>query len=269
MIASLTKREAAFAALAAALLLAAVFGPAVAQPADYHDFADRRSLAGIPFALDVLTNLAFAAWGVAGLRVASQLSPSAHAAAARLFFAGLLATALGSAWYHAAPSDAGLLVDRLCMVLAFAGLLALAAAERVSERAGRAVAWGAGLLGFAAAATWGASGNAWPWALFQFGGMGLLLAGAALSPLSPSVPVRWAAIILLYALAKALELADHTVFELTRGTVSGHSLKHVVAACAAWPVLHALRIAGSVSSAACGARRDPARRANSEKEKHA
>jgi hypothetical protein len=44
------------------------------------------------------------------------------------------------------------------------------------------------------------------------------------------------AVVALYALAKLLELGDHSVFAWTAGWVSGHSLKHVVAAMVAWPV---------------------------------
>lgn len=255
----LTTRETGFVAVVSALLLLALLAPAVAQPANYHAFADRRSLAGIPFAMDVLTNLAFAACGAAGLwvlrgRRAAECS-AARTGGARLFFCGLIATALGSSWYHANPGDSGLLVDRLCMALAFSGLLSMIAVERLGERAGRAVAWGAPLLGFASAAAWSMSGNVVPWAVFQFGGMLLLLAGAALSTVSSEAPVRWPAVILIYAAAKVLELADHAVFDLTQGLISGHSLKHVVAAFAAWPVLQAARIAGTVApDAAPGSR---------------
>ena len=57
------------------------------------------------------------------------------------------------------------------------------------------------------------------------------------------LPIRWRVVIALYAVAKVLELADHQVWELTGHVVSGHSLKHVVASLAAWPVLAALRAA--------------------------
>jgi len=67
----LTQRETSLAA--AVLGLVALFGPALEQPADYHAFADQRTLAGIPHALDVLSNLAFASWGWAGLRLMRRL----------------------------------------------------------------------------------------------------------------------------------------------------------------------------------------------------
>ena len=54
--------------------------------------------------------------------------------------------------------------------------------------------------------------------------------------------------ILIYALAKLLELADHEVYAWTSQLVSGHSLKHGVASCAAWPVIAALKNQGRIPS---------------------
>ena len=53
-----------------------------------------------------------------------------------------------------------------------------------------------------------------------------------------------AGLIALYALAKLLELGDEAVFRATGDWVSGHSLKHVAAACAALPILVGLRRRG-------------------------
>jgi mono/diheme cytochrome c family protein len=54
-------------------------------------------------------------------------------------------------------------------------------------------------------------------------------------------------------LAKLFEGADHAVFEATGQWVSGHSLKHLLAAGAALPVLAAgaVRTAGRSTCAAC------------------
>ncbi|MGL6204168.1 MAG: hypothetical protein ACRC2X_07620, partial [Giesbergeria sp.] len=52
--------------------------------------------------------------------------------------------------------------------------------------------------------------------------------------------LRLGAVIAWYGAAKLLELGDHAVFEATGQWVAGHSLKHLAAAAAAWPVLRAL-----------------------------
>lgn len=245
---TLSSRETLLLAAGLALVAVAWFAPPLAQPAHYHHFADQRTWLGIPCALDVLSNLSFAlvgAWGLRQLgRVPARSLPGVPRGLAALCFAGLLLTALGSAWYHWRPDDAGLVVDRLGMTVVFAGLLGLGVAGRVSARAGLALALTALVLGPVSALVWFRSGNLLPWVLLQGGGMALLLAQLFLKPLPGALAVRWGAVIGIYVVAKGLEVADHAVFELTGHFVSGHSLKHLVAALAVWPVIQALRPLG-------------------------
>ena len=228
----------------AALLALALFGPVLPASAHQHTLADQRALWGIPCALDVLSNLPFAIAGLWGLvtlrRVAPGMLDAPSRALASLFFAGLVCTAAGSALYHWQPQDAGLLWDRLGMVLPFAGLLGLAGASRVSARAGAAAAGTVLLAGPLAVLWWSHSGNLLPWAVVQLGGMLVVLALACLPRRDGALALHLGAVMALYALAKLFEAADHAVFEATGQAVSGHSLKHVLAAAAAWPVLAAL-----------------------------
>jgi hypothetical protein len=166
------------------------------------------------------------------------LSPVERSAVA-LLLAGLALTAAGSTWYHLAPDDAGLAIDRGAMGVAFAGLMALAAC-RVSQRAGAAVGWTALLLAPLAVLAWAATGNLLPWVLVQGGGMVLILLLACVPAGRDVLPVRWWVVLAIYGVAKALETGDHWVWQATGGWVSGHSLKHVVAALAVVPVLTAL-----------------------------
>ena len=228
----------------AALALLAALLPATALPAGYHDFADQRALAGLPHAMDVLSNLPFAAmgaWGLVWLRRAAARIGVAQRGLAALFFVGLIATAFCSAGYHLDPDNAGLCVDRLGMSLAFAGLLGLAAADRVGARAGVALAACIAIAAPVTALIDFATGNLTPWAVLQGGGL-LLLAGLALRRPQPrALGFSIVGVIAFYAVAKALELADAPVFALTQALISGHSAKHLVAALAAWPVVRALQ----------------------------
>ena len=227
------------------LLALALFGPALPASPHQHGFADQRVLWGLPCALDVLSNLPFAlagAWGLALLRrPRAGVLDAATRATATLFCAGLLCTALGSAWYHLRPDDAGLLWDRVGMAVAFAGLLGLAAASRVSARAGQAMAVAMLLAGPLAVAAWARSGNLLPWAVVQFGGMLVVLALACLPWRPGALALNLFAVIAWYGAAKSCEAADAAVFAATGQWVSGHSLKHLCAAGAAVPVLWALR----------------------------
>lgn len=247
-----TPRERSLAIATALLAALALLAPGFAQPLNYHAFADQRTLAAVPHAMDVLSNLPFAMFSIAGyvllalaLRVKSIKFSSAGLLA--LFFGGLLVTAWVSAAYHWQPDDAGLAWDRAGMVLAFAGLLGLAGVQAVSARAGVALAALMLLAGPASIYGWALTGNLLPWGVVQFGGMGLIVwfafASDAAHTAKHPLPIRWGVVIALYAVAKVLELADHHVWELTGHIVSGHSLKHVVASLAAWPVLAALRAA--------------------------
>lgn len=230
-----------------ALIVFAAFGPPMAQAEHYHAFADQRSWLGIPCAMDVLSNLPFALFGAAGLWVLARMPAQAlggtqraqHQLAA-VFFGGLILTAFGSAWYHWQPDDAGLAVDRLGMTVAFAGLLGLGAAAHISARAGWVLAVAVLLAGVASVALWATQGNMLPWVVLQVGGLVWLLVLGWVSPLPGAVPVRWWLIVVIYTVAKGLELADATVFEGSAQWVSGHSLKHVVASFAAWPVIAGL-----------------------------
>ena len=224
-----------------ALLALAVFGPVLPASAHQHGFADQRALWGIPCAGDVLSNLPFAIAGVWGLWALRRLAPGAvdrtSHTLSTLFFVGLLCTAVGSSVYHWQPQDAGLLWDRLGMVLPFAGLLGLAAAGRVSDRAGWAMAGAVLLAGPAAVLWWALTGNLMPWAVVQLGGMLVVLVLACLPRRDGALAVHLGAVIGLYAVAKLFEAADHAVFDATHQWLSGHSIKHVLAAGAAWPVL--------------------------------
>lgn len=230
--------------LLTALLFAiavACLGPSVAQFDHYHAFADQRHLLGLPCALDVLSNLPFAlfgGWGLLRLRASDAGQPSgAQRPLATLFFAGLVLTALCSGRYHLRPDDAGLAIDRLGMVSAFAGLLGLAAADRISTRAGMGIAAAVLALGALSVVVWANSGNLLPWAVLQGGGVLLIVLLALRQPVAGAWGLPLAAVIAWYVLAKALELGDHVVFDLTQGLVSGHTLKHAAAAMAAWPVI--------------------------------
>ena len=241
------KEELMLVAVVLGLLALAVFGQGITQPAQQHAFADQRAWAGVPFAMDVLSNLSFAAWGFVGMMclhgLFKRIRINTEHVLASLFFAGLVLTAAASSWYHLQPDDAGLAIDRLGMVVAFAGLLGLAVAGRISHKAGACMAVAVLLLGPVSVWFWLTSGNVLPWLVIQFGGMGLMVWMAAIKPLPGALAVRWGVVVTVYAIAKLLELADHQVYEMTRHAVSGHSLKHMVASFAAWPVMTAVGLA--------------------------
>jgi hypothetical protein len=244
-------------ALAALAVLGALWGNELAQLmqlqlnahghtylyAHGHPFVDARVLWGIPNALDVLSNLAFipmGLWGLWSLHRAPDVQRATRQSAS-VFFVGLLLTCFSSSAYHWAPSVWGLALDRAGMAVAFAGVLGLAVAERVSLRAAPWV-WGsvgvAGLLAILLNYTFGVIA---PWAVVQFGGMAVVLWAAVQPKQAGALGARWSVLIAIYVVAKLFELGDESVFKATGELMSGHSLKHIVASLAALPVISALR----------------------------
>lgn len=231
----------------ALLLLLALVAPALPTPAlALGTFADDRHWHGVANAMDVLSNLPFALLGLWGLWRLRHLDgphdrvPGNTLDCTWLFFVGLLATALGSSFYHLEPDTLRLAADRAGMAVAFAGLIGLAVCERVSPRAGWVTAWATLAGGLLAAAVHAETGNVLPWAAVQFGGMGLVLWLAALRPVPGALGLRLGWVIGCYALAKVMEMGDHAIYEGSQHMVSGHTLKHLVAAGAAVPVLQML-----------------------------
>lgn len=242
--------------LMACWLLAVLAGPALLAAAGVvlnlhghphlyahgHPFVDSRGWWLIPNALDVLSNLPLMAAGVWGLLVLRARTMSASARQALVvFFVGLVFTGLGSMVYHWAPNAASLVLDRLGMAVTFAGALSLAVAGRVSSAAARCTLGVVMVLALLSALMPLTHGNVLPWLVVQFGGMALIGWTALQKQVPGALRVHLWLLIALYAVAKAFELGDATVFHATGEWISGHSLKHVVAALAAWPVIHAVR----------------------------
>lgn len=230
-------------AVVVALLLA---GP-IAQPVDYHRFADRSVLLGIPHAADVLSNIGFTLiglWGWSGLRRRSGALAGDARFGYRLFLLGLIATGPASAWYHLAPDDARLAWDRLAVSLACAGLLAGVRAETAGSRFPRGETLG--LAAFAAAGVlwwWldndGGDGDLRPYLLLQILPLLLIPLWQSLHRRPPAERIAFAAALGLYVLAKLAELYDHELLAAT-AAVSGHTLKHLLATLAALLIVGAL-----------------------------
>lgn len=218
------------AAILGAIALAMLWHGPIAQPASYHAFADERAFLGIPRALDVLSNLGFALVGAWGL---AKAAPEF-----RMFSVALVLTAFGSGWYHLAPDDARLVWDRIPIALACVGLLA-ALSTRTGGRLARPLPLAAAsIVAVATVPWWLSTGDLRPYILVQLAPLVLIPVWQALREAPRNERLAFAATIAFYALAKIAEAADHAIFEAS-GFISGHSLKHLLAAAAAAAILRA------------------------------
>src|SRR5262249_52583918 len=171
------------------------------------------------------------------LKAGRTLEAGTRWAFAVLFF-GLMLTSAGSAYYHLAPDNQRLVLDRLPMVVAMAGCLGAVAADRF----GGATAWSMAAflaIGLWTVHQWSASEQAGQGDLRWYGlYQGLtILAGMLLLVLFPSRNGATPAIALVVVgnvAAKVLELLDRQIYALG-GIVSGHTLKHLAAGLAFLP----------------------------------
>lgn len=210
-------------------------------------FVDTRVWLGIPNAADVLSNLPFAIFGIWGLALQANTRKAFQPYVGRehfvltLFFIGLIFTAVGSMLYHLAPSDSTLLWDRAGMAFAFAGMLGVAAAERVSGRGGIWLGLISLLAGMLSLLVWSKTADVLPWMTLQFGSLVLILILALTRKHVKSLGISLYAVVAWYALAKVFESNDHAIFEATGHLVSGHTLKHLAASLAALPIIFAIQ----------------------------
>lgn len=234
-------------AIALAMVVAlAVHGP-IPQDPGYHHFADTRALSGVPNFWNVASNLPFLLVGIAGVRWvlrALPVLPPALQPAYLVLFLGVALVGLGSAWYHLHPSNDTLLWDRLPMTLAFTALFAIILGEHVAPRFGPRLLWPMLVAGVLSVLYWHATeragvGDLRPYALVQFLPVVLIPVILLLYP-RPGSAGLWIALG-AYVAAKLLEQFDVQVYAALAGIVSGHSLKHVVAALGMWALLAGLR----------------------------
>lgn len=231
--------------LLTALAIAGVylFVAPIPQDLQYHDFVDRRLVLGMPRFGDVISNAPFTLTGVLGLGALylGWFGAPVQDASARMpyavFFLGVLLVGPASGWYHADPNNETLLLDRIFLTVAFMGLVAAILADRVHHD--WSVRWGLLLLAAAGA------GSVAAWSIGEARGAGDLRAYFLVQflPLVAAPVILWlfpggarvktghiGLAIFVYALAKIAELLDREIFDLFAGAISGHSIKHLLAA---------------------------------------
>lgn len=247
---SLVARNRLLLAVGALLVFAAVLLPVIPQSPAYLDYADRRSLLGIPNAADVLTNLLFVWVGVHGLYLLArpgrlQLLPGLEAAYACVFVS-LVLVAMASAYYHWSPDYPSLALDRLAISLIFMAFLAVMLGERVSVRLARRLFPLLLVIGAASVAYWyygelAGYGDLRAYLLVQLVPMVLvpLMLQVCEPRYSRSRDIWW--MLAWFIASRLCEVMDRQIY-FSLGFVSGHSLKHIAAAIASLVYLRHLRL---------------------------
>ena len=154
-----------------------------------------------------------------------------------VLFLSLVFTSVGSAYYHLTPNTTTLFWDRLPMTVLFMSIMSILVSEKIEEKLGKALLLPLCVIGVASVSWWSFTelhpdfnADLRFYILVQ-------LAPVLLTPLVVFMyPARYShahymyICALLYILSKAAELFDHGVWNLSGKTLSGHSLKHFLAA---------------------------------------
>ncbi len=221
----------------------------LSQDPAYHRFADDRTFGGIPNALNVLSNLAFVLVGGLGLTVIfkHRSEPPVNDVGIfyGLFFVGLILTGIGSGYYHISPDNATLFWDRLPMTIAFTGFFSAMLAEMVHRRLSLFALLPLLVVGAASVIYWRWSegqgyGDLRIYVLVQFLPIGLTVVMLGLYPKPPHFTRAIVLLIVAYGFAKIAEVLDAPVLAFLK-VVSGHTLKHVIAAVGAYALVDMLR----------------------------
>jgi hypothetical protein len=225
----------------------------IAQDPAYHQFADRRAFLGIPNFGDSASSIGFLIVGALGTAfvIGGPGRWLFDAPGERwpflFFFAAVALVGAGSAYYHADPTTETLLWDRLPMTVAFMALLSAFITDRIHARLGVAVILPLLLaIGIGAVVYWYFSeaagrGDLAPYALVQLFPLLAIPLICLLFPGRRTSGKHVVYLVLWYALAKLCERLDGEIYALLGNTVSGHSLKHLMAAAAAAVMLAMLR----------------------------
>ena len=236
-----------------AVLFVAV--PPITQDLSFHALADRRAFLGVPNFFNVVSSLGFLLVAFLGMRLCLGQGVGGAARSWMVFFFGMLLIAFGSAYYHWTPNNATLVWDRLPMTVAFMSLFAALISEHVRPEIERTLLRVAIAVGIISVGWWHYTGDLRLYAWVQ------LAPFLALVYVLIAFPARythrgyllWG--LVFYSLAKVVEFADTAIYSATGHIISGHTLKHLLAAVAPYCVYLMLRKRRAVEDA--GSRRTP------------
>jgi hypothetical protein len=228
--------------LTVGLIVVLCWMPTIGQDSHYHLFADRNTLMGFPNFMNVISNAPFVIIGLIGfLKVGKITQKEFPKKALMFFFAGVFLTGFGSAYYHWQPDNQSLLWDRLPMTIAFMSLFSAIISFHMDEWSGEMLLFPLLILGVGSVVYWYGSevngyGDLRPYLFVQFYPVIFIPLIAFLFPIKGVAIRLLLPMIGCYVMAKFFEYYDKEIYQWS-GMISGHTIKHLFAAMATYPVL--------------------------------
>lgn len=207
----------------------------------YGSLSDERTFLGIPHFLNVISNLFFLVAALLGgffvWKDPRLFQTGWEKGLGYLFFIGLFLTAAGSTYFHWAPDRMGLLVDRLAIALTFSSFFGFLLMQRVHQKTGIILA--PLLIAYAlfSAIYWYITNDIRPYIVTQAIPLISIILITAMFRTKIFKDYYLLIAFVLYIAALGLDLNDAKVFEFTKETLSGHTLKHLFGATASFFLL--------------------------------
>jgi len=209
----------------------------IAQDIEYHNFIDSSSIFNIPNFYNVISNIGFIILGTLGLIKA----PSTDTKSNLIYFllGGIFLTGTGSAYYHWNPNNTTLVFDRLPMVIVFMTFFTFIIENYISAKNYKTYFTLLLTTGIASVLYWSYTesigiGDLRPYVLIQFLPMLLIPIILLLFKQKNNNTHYIFPVLAFYILAKLSEHFDAFIYTLSNNTISGHSIKHILAAIAAY-----------------------------------
>ncbi len=224
--------------IAIALIIGLSLLDLIAQNETYHQFSDVRTVFDVPNFWNVVSNFPFLFVGVYALtqliKQKSMLYDTRIKHVYFLFFLAISLVAFGSIYYHLEPNNYTLIWDRLPMVIAFMSLLAIVIAEFLSINSAKKLLYPLLFIGIFSVLYWAytesiGEGDLRIYVFVQV--FPMIVIPLLLMKFKSVYTLQQGYWYLLgaYMLAKLFEYYDESIYNIL-GFISGHSLKHIVAA---------------------------------------
>jgi len=204
--------------------------PPIPQDLAFHAFADDRAWLCIPSFQNVASNLPFLLIGVAGLWLCAGRIAGGATRSWVVFFLGVALAFFGSVWYHWNPNNETLVWDRLPIVIAFMALFSALVGEHLGAGVERAVLAPALAVGIASLAWWAYADDLRVYVWCQAAPLLAIVFVLIAYPGKHTHRAYLAYALAAYLLAKVAEFQDREIYALTSHAMSGHALKHLLAA---------------------------------------
>lgn len=217
-----------------------VFIPPIQQDVSYHQFIGDANHTHVYGNGNVWSNVGFLLVGVWGMIVYMN-----HLSTKNIFLLwvslGLILTALGSAYYHIQPNNETLFWDRLPMAIVFSGFFAAAWQYYYPSKGLRSV--GCLFVAVGSVVYWKVSlllgfEDLRPYVMIQFLPIIILMIWSMIHPFNTRYQrIQISCLLIIYILAKISEHWDQEVDYLTHHLLSGHTIKHLLAALASYVMI--------------------------------